>query len=146
MWLTARVNRYFVAFPRQVTLKSLAWRSAFIAVWQISWNDGAWARKPIRTRLMRFGATRWIPKMAPCHRAGAVRRLLASAFMPVSASLLATACGCSGWHDYADLRIARLCGPRHYADQLNCWIYNNGRESCDLEGLGNRVVVRIIIM
>jgi hypothetical protein len=41
--------------------------------------------------------------------------------------------------------IPALCGPRSYADQLSCWIYN-GRESCDIEGLGNRVVVRIIIM
>jgi hypothetical protein len=42
------------------------------------------------------------------HRAGAVRRLADSAFMPASASRHATAFGWSGWHDMpADLRWPR---------------------------------------
>jgi len=51
MWLTARATLYSGVCPRRVMPKLLALRIAFIAVSQGSWNDGAWALKPIGTRL-----------------------------------------------------------------------------------------------
>lgn len=59
----------------------------------------------------------WIPRMPPCHRAAAVRRLPDSASMPDSASLRETACGWSvsaAYADAGDMRTKRAFGLHNH--------------------------------
>ena len=108
VWVRKRIRTRRMAFggTNRCSPSSMAPRSR-----------GAWRRDRVPACASREWGMKWILEMALCRRAPAVRRLPASASMPASSSLLETACGWSGLHVYADLRISdimrtpELCGP-----------------------------------